>query len=104
MSTNPTKNHRLIKSFIHSFLDKRTSPYKNLKAANALCREAIENSLSQNQDIKNLINQNQNNNEYVKELVINYMLLKMHCHALLWEIDDHKSQHEEGQYENNCFF
>ena len=102
MSPNLTKNHRLIKAFIHSFLDKRTGPYKNLKAANTLCRKAIEKGLSQNQDIKNLINQN--NNEYVKELIINYMLLKMHCHALLWEIDDHKPQYEEGQHENNCLF
>jgi len=88
------KNHQLIKSFINGFIDKRTSPYKNLKAANTLCREAIEKGLSENQDIKKLINHN--NNEYVKELIINYMLLKMHCHALLWEIDDHNPQHEEG--------
>ncbi len=96
------KNHQLIKSFINGFIDKRTGPYKNLKAANSLCREAIEKGLSQNQDIKNLINQN--NNEYVKEIIINYMLLKVHCHALLWEIDDHKPQHEEVQHENNRFF
>lgn len=96
------KNHRLIKSFIHSFLDKRTIPYKNLKVANTLCRETIEKGLSQNQDISNLINQN--NNEYTKELVINYMLLKMHCHALLWEIDAHNPQPEEDHHENNCLF
>lgn len=102
MNANRTKNHRLIKSFINGFIDKRTGPYKNLKAANTLCREAIEKGLSQNQDINNLINQN--NNEYVKELVINYMLLKMHCHALLWEIDDHKPQHEEGQHKNHYLF
>jgi hypothetical protein len=102
MNANPMKDHLLIKSFIHNLLDKRTGPYKNLKAANSLCREAIEKGLSHNKDIKNLINQN--NNEYVKEIIVNYMLLKMHCHALLWEIDDHNPQHEEDQRENNCLF
>ena len=97
------KNHRLIKSFIRGFLDKRTGPYKNLKEANALCLEAIEKGLSQNQDIKNFISQN-NEWIWIKELIVNYTILKMHHHALLWEIDDHKPQHEEGQHENNSLF
>ena len=34
----------------------------------------------------------QNNEQWIwiKELIVNYTLLKMHHHALLWEIDDHK--------------
>lgn len=86
------QNHHLIKSLVNNFLDKRTGPYKNLKAANTLCRQAIEKNLSQNQDIKNLINQNNEQWIWIKELIVNYTLLQMHFHALLWEIDTHKPQ------------
>jgi len=60
-----------------------------------LCREAIEKHLSQNPDIKNLIMQNNEQWIWIKELIVNYTLLKMHHHALLWEIDDHKLPPQE---------
>lgn len=95
MTPNSMKNYQLINSFINGFLDKRISSYKSLKAANALCRETIERHLSQNPDIKNLIIQNSEQWTWVKELIVNYTLLKMHHHALLWEINDHKPLPQE---------
>jgi len=95
MNLTPMKNYHLIKAFINEFLDKRTGPYKTLKAADTLCRESIEKHLSQNSDINNLSIQNNEQWVWIKELIVNYTLLKMHHHALLWEIDDHKPQLRE---------
>ena len=92
MHVNSIKNYQLIKEFINGSLDKRTGAYKSLKAVNTLCREAIEKHLSQNSDIKNLIIHNKEQEVWIKELIVNYTLLKMHHHALLWEIDAHKPQ------------
>ena len=89
------KNYQLIKSFMNGFLDKRISSYKSLKAADALCRETIERHLSKNPDIKNLIIQNSDQWLWIKELIVNYTLLKMHHHALLWEIDAYKPPLQE---------
>lgn len=99
MNIDPMKNYYLIKTFINGFLDKRTGPYKKLKAVDSLCREAIEMHLSQNADIKNLITQNNEHWVWIKEVIVNYTLLKMHHHALLWEIDEHKPQLQESLHE-----
>lgn len=90
MHTNPIKNFRLIQKFSNKFLDKRSSAYKSLKAADILCREAIEKMLFDNPELKNLITLNNGHDLWIKELVVSYTLLKMHHHALLWEIDDHE--------------
>ncbi|MBL8676838.1 MAG: hypothetical protein JNJ47_05385 [Alphaproteobacteria bacterium] len=95
MNVDPMKNHYLIKAFINEFLDKRTGLYKKLKAVNTLCRVAIEQHLSQDPDIKNLVVHNNEQGIWIKELIVNYTLLKMHHHALLWEIDEHKPQLQE---------
>lgn len=95
MDTNSMKNYQLIKTFINGFLDKRTGPYKRLKAVNTLCRESVEERLSQNPSIKNLVIQNNEQSIWIKELIVDYTLLKMQHHALLWEIDDHKPQLQE---------
>jgi len=99
MDINHMKNYHLIKAFINGFLDKRTGPYKKLKAVDTLCRVAIENHLSQNPDIKNLIIHNNEQSVWIKELLVNYTLLKMHHHALLWEIDEHKPQLQESLHD-----
>ncbi len=99
MNVNHMKNYHLIKAFINGFLDKRTGPYKSLKAVDTLCREAIEKNLSQNSDINNLIIHNNEQGIWVKELIVNYTLLKMHHHALLWEIDEHKPQLQESLHD-----
>lgn len=93
------KNYHLIKAFINGFLDKRTGPYKSLKAVDTLCREAIEKTLSQNSDINNLIIHNNEQGIWIKDLIVNYTLLKMHHHALLWEIDEHKPQLQESLHD-----
>lgn len=95
MEPHSIKNLHLIKRFIDSFLDKRTIPYKNLKTAARLSREVIENRLSQNSEINNLILQDKEESVWLRELIINYTLLKLHHHALDWEIDDHKPQPEK---------
>ena len=99
MNIDSMKNYHLIKAFINGFLDKRTGPYKKLKAVDSLCREAIEKHLSQNADIKNLVIQNNEHWVWIKEFIVNYALLKMHHHALLWEIDEHKPQLQESLHE-----
>ena len=99
MEVNPIKNYHLIKTFINGFLDRRTWPYKSLRAVDSLCREAIEKNLSCNSDIQNLILHNNGQEIWIKELIINYTLLKMHHHALLWEIDEHKPQLQEGPHD-----
>lgn len=71
MILNPIKNYHLITAFINAALDKRTKPYKNLKAVNTLCREAIEQHLSQDSDIQNLSIQNNEQWAWIKELIIN---------------------------------
>ena len=99
MDINHMKNYQLIKAFINRFLDKRTAPYKKLKAVNTLCREAIEKNLSQDSDIKNLIIHNNEQIVWIKELIVNYTILKMHHHALLWEIDEHKPHLQGSLYD-----
>ncbi|MBY0501256.1 MAG: hypothetical protein K2P93_04565 [Alphaproteobacteria bacterium] len=99
MNVNHMKNYHLIKAFINGFLDKRTGPYKSLKAVDTLCREAIEKTLSQNSDINNLIIHNNEQGIWIKDLIVNYTLLKMHHHALLWEIDEHKPQLQESLHD-----
>ena len=95
MGPHPIKNFHLIKSFIDAFLDKRTIPYKNLKAAVRFSREVIEKRLSQSSEINNLILQDKERSVWLRELIINYTLLKIHHHIILWGIDDHKPQLEE---------
>lgn len=90
MDTNSMKNYQLIKTFINEFLDKRTAPYKSLKAVNTLCRKSVEERLFQNPKINNLVIQNNKQSTWMKELIVDYTLLKMQQSALLWEIDDHK--------------
>lgn len=90
MDNNSIKHYQFIKKSLDEFLDKRTGPYKSLKAANTLCRKSIAERLFQNPKIKNLILQNNEQSTWMRELVIDYTLLKMHQSALLWEIDDHK--------------
>jgi hypothetical protein len=99
MGANPIKNYHLIKTFINGFLDRRASPYKRLRAVDSLCREAIEKNLTCNSDIQNLITRNHEHGAWIKELIVNYTLLKMHHHALLWEIDGHKPQLREGLHD-----
>ena len=94
-----SKNDLLIKEFVNGFLDKRTSSYKNLKAADNLCREYIEKRLAENQDIKKLINNTDQKWGWIKELIVNYTLLKMHHHAVLWEINDHKPKLQETPHD-----
>lgn len=84
------KNYQLIKKFLNESIDKRTAPYKGLKAVNTLCRKSVEERLFHNPKIKNLILQNNEQSIWMKELIVDYTLLKMHLHALLWEIDTHK--------------
>lgn len=90
MDNNSIKHYQFIKNFLNQFLDKRTGPYKSLKAANTRCRESIEERLFQNPKIKNLILQNNEQSSWMKELIVDYTLLKMQQNALLWEIDAHK--------------
>ena len=90
MDNNSIKHYQFIKKSLSEFLDKRTGPYKSLKAANTLCRKSIEERLLQNPKIKNLILQNNEQSTWMKELVVDYTLLKMQQNALLWEIDAHK--------------
>ncbi len=92
MGTHPIKNFQLIKSFIDAFLDKRTIPYKNLKAAVSFSREVIEKRLAQSLEINNLILQDKEQSVWLQELIVNYTFLKMHHHALLWGIEDHNPQ------------
>ncbi len=99
MDINSMKNYQLIKAFISGFLDKRTGPYKKLKAVDTLCREAIEKHLSQHPDIKTLITHNKEQEVWIKDLIVNYTLLKMHHHALLWEIDAHQPQLQESLHD-----
>ena len=96
MDNNSMKNYQIIKTFISQFLDKRTGPYKSLKAANTLCRKSVEERLSQNPKIKNLILQNNEQSPWMKELIVDYTLIKMQQNALWWEIDDHKPVTSEG--------
>lgn len=95
MHEDSTKNYRLIKAFTNGFLDKRMNSYKRLKDADSLCRESIEKLLSENTDIKKLIIPDNEQWVWIKELIVNYTLLKMHHHAILWEIDNHESQVSE---------
>lgn len=92
MDVKSIKNYHPIKTFINGFLDKRTWPYKSLRAVDGLCREAIEKNLSDDLDIQNLIIHTKEQGAWIKELIVNYTLLKMHHHALLWEIDEHKQE------------
>lgn len=99
MDVNSMKNYHLIQAFVNGFVDKRTTPYKSLKAIDTLCREAIEKHLSQNPDIKNLIFRDNEQGAWIKEIIINYTILNMQTHALLWEINDHKPPHQETHKE-----
>lgn len=90
MQEQSKKDYETLKKFVHGFLDKRTGAYQSLKTADALCRQAVENSLSKNPEIKKIIACNNGDSLWIKELVVNYILLKMHHHAVLWEIDDNK--------------
>ena len=99
MDVSHMKNYHLVKAFINGFLDKRTWPYKRLKAVDTLCREAIEKTLFQNSEINNLIIHNNEQGIWIKDLIVNYTLLKMHHHALLWEIDEHTPQLRENLHD-----
>ncbi len=90
MQNNSIKDYQIIKKALNEFLDKRTGPYKSLKVANTLCRKSIAERLFQNPKIKNLILQNNEQSSWMKELIVDYALIKMQQNALWWEIDDHK--------------
>ena len=92
MQNNSMKDYQLIKKALSEFLDKRTGPYKSLKAANTLCRKSIAERLFQNPKIKNLILQNNEQSPWMKELIVDYALIKMQQNALWWEINDHKPE------------
>lgn len=91
MCDKSMKNYHLIKTFTNELLDKRMNSYKRLKTANSLCRQSIEKHLSEHADLKKFIDHDEQW-IWIKELIVNYTLLKMHHHALLWEIDSHDPQ------------
>lgn len=95
MDVNSIKNYRLLQAFVNGFVDKITTPYKSLKAVNTLCRKAIEEHLSQSPDIKNLIFRNKEHGAWIKEIIINYTILTLQAHALLWEINEHEPHLQE---------
>jgi hypothetical protein len=90
MQNTSAKNYRLIRAFTNELLDKRTNAYKSLRAASNLCRQSIEKLLTENIALKKIINTDDNEDAWIKELIINYTLLKMQHHAILWEIDEHE--------------
>lgn len=55
MQDSSRNHYRLVERFVHGCLDKRTGPYKSLKRADASCREAVEDVLSKNQELKKVI-------------------------------------------------
>lgn len=77
-------NEIIINTFIDGVLDKRFFPWKNIKEAHTLCRIAIENSLSKNPDIQKIIS----DNSWIKDLILDHALLKLHFFGILAEMDD----------------
>ena len=83
-SNRNTINGIIVNDFINGILDRRFFPWKNIKEAHTLCRIAIENSLSKNPDIKKLIS----DNSWIKDLILDHALLKLHFFGILAEMDD----------------
>lgn len=90
MQEQSNRNYQLIEQFVHGFIDKRMGAYKILKAADELCRQVVEDKLFKNPEIKKIITHNNDESLWIKDLIVNYTLLKMQSHAILWEIDSHK--------------
>ncbi|MBA3814263.1 MAG: hypothetical protein H0X26_07215 [Alphaproteobacteria bacterium] len=104
MHTKSVKTYRLIKAFTDECLDKRTNAYRSLKNASNLCRQSIEKVLGENPALKKLIDADEEQGAWIKELIINYTLLKMQHHAILWEIDDHKPTLKEPLEDKKLYF
>lgn len=93
MQQESNRNTTLINAFMNGFLDKRKIPYMEINKAHAICRTIIENRLSENSDIKKLIG----DNDFVKDLLINCTLLKIHFHGVLGEIEDSEKNNTKIQ-------
>jgi len=70
------KNYHLVRMFTDGLLDKRMNAYKNLKAADSLCRKSIEKLLSENAAIKKSISHDNEQWAWIKELIVNSLIGK----------------------------
>lgn len=83
MQEESKRNAILVETFTKGFLCKTKLPCLEIKKAHGVCRKAIENKLLENSDIKEIIG----NNEWIKELIVNYTLLRTHFHGVFGEMD-----------------
>ena len=90
MQEQTSQSYRLIQRFAQEVINKKYAPYRALKEANKACRIYIENKLSKSSTLQKNMPLNNEQSLLFKELIVNNTLLKMHHHAVLWEIEDHK--------------
>ena len=81
------QNDKIVYQFIQGFLDTRKRESKNLKRMNRACQRMVETRISQTPDLKHLLSLYESD-PWVRNLLVNHVLLKMHHQAALWSIEN----------------
>ena len=81
------QNDQVIHQFIQGFMDTRKRESKRLKETNLSCRKMIETRISETSDISRLLSKYQDD-QWIKKVLVNYILLQMYHHAALWGAED----------------
>jgi len=90
MQEQLSRRYQQIIEFTHEAINRKYAPYKALKDAHTTCRTYVEKKIARDAVIQRIISADTPQPFLIKELIINYTLLKMHNHAVLWEIETHK--------------
>ena len=98
MQEESKRNAILIERFTQEFLNKKKLPYREIRKAHGVCRQALEKSLRENSDVNEIIAAN----DWIKDLIVNNTLLKIHFFGVLGEMEyEHKkaTKIDEPQYD-----
>lgn len=102
MKEELNKNYQIIEDFVRSFLKNErltaearlptyhvTNGHDGLKEVDKVCREIVENNFSKKPDILRIMSHNNEEGEWLKELIIDYTILRIYHYVTAWNALQH---------------
>ncbi len=94
MQEQTSQDYQAVQRFAQELLNKKYYDIRALKDTQKACRSYIEKKLSKNSDIQKFLPPHKDQSSLMKNLIVNYTLMKMIHHAALWEIETHNPEGE----------
>ena len=95
MQEQTSRDYQTVQRFAQELLNKKYYDIRALKDAQKACRAYIEKKLAKNSDIQKFLPSHKEQSSLMKNLIVNYTLMKMSHHAALWEIETHNPEGEK---------